>query len=89
MVPDDALLGRGIRLLCRDRGRRALTPWAARLARRAGAIDFPRARGPSERPTPKLGGLAILAGVITASVIWLPATIHLQHVPHAPSGSGG
>jgi UDP-GlcNAc:undecaprenyl-phosphate GlcNAc-1-phosphate transferase len=66
-----------------------LTPWAARLARRVGAIDFPRARGLSERPTPKLGGLAILAGVITASVIWLPATIHLQHVPHAPKGSGG
>jgi UDP-GlcNAc:undecaprenyl-phosphate GlcNAc-1-phosphate transferase len=65
-----------------------LTPLAARFARRIGAIDFPRARGLSEHPTPKLGGLAILVAVIVAAVLWLPATIHLPHVPHA-KGSGG
>jgi len=67
----------------------ALTPLAARLAVRIGAIDFPRARGLSERPTPKLGGLAILAGALVAALIWVPSTIHLQHVPHTPPGSGG
>lgn len=67
----------------------ALTPLAARLAARIGAIDFPRARGLSERPTPKLGGLAILAGALVAALIWVPSTIHLQHVPHTPPGSGG
>ncbi len=67
-----------------------LTPLAARFARRIGAIDFPRARGLSQRPTPKLGGLAILAGVLLASLIWLPGTIHLPHVLHTkPHTSGG
>jgi UDP-GlcNAc:undecaprenyl-phosphate GlcNAc-1-phosphate transferase len=64
----------------------ALTPLAARLARRVGAIDFPRARGLNQRPTPKLGGLAILIGVLVAAAIWLPGTIRLPRVPHALSG---
>ena len=38
-----------------------------------GAIDEPRERGLSERPTPLLGGLAIFAGVLAAALIWLPA----------------
>jgi UDP-GlcNAc:undecaprenyl-phosphate/decaprenyl-phosphate GlcNAc-1-phosphate transferase len=42
------------------------------LARRLGAIDMPRARSLHEAPTPKLGGLAILAGVLVAGVVWLP-----------------
>jgi UDP-GlcNAc:undecaprenyl-phosphate GlcNAc-1-phosphate transferase len=67
----------------------ALTPLAARFARRIGAIDFPKLRGLSQKATPRLGGLAILGGVLVASAIWLPATIHLPHVPHTPPGSGG
>jgi UDP-GlcNAc:undecaprenyl-phosphate GlcNAc-1-phosphate transferase len=67
----------------------ALTPVAARFARRIGAIDFPSARGLSQKPTPRLGGLAILAGVLVASAIWLPSTIFLPHVPHTLPGSGG
>jgi UDP-GlcNAc:undecaprenyl-phosphate GlcNAc-1-phosphate transferase len=66
-----------------------LTPLAARFARRVGAIDMPRERGLSERSTPLLGGLAILAGVLVAGLIWLPATIHLRHVPHTPPHSSG
>jgi UDP-GlcNAc:undecaprenyl-phosphate GlcNAc-1-phosphate transferase len=50
----------------------AVTPYAARLAYRVGAIDLPRERGLSERPTPSLGGLAILAGVLAAGVAFLP-----------------
>ena len=41
-----------------------LTPLAARLARRVGAIAMPSERGLAERATPLLGGLAILAGVL-------------------------
>jgi UDP-GlcNAc:undecaprenyl-phosphate GlcNAc-1-phosphate transferase len=50
----------------------ALTPLAARLARVVGAVDEPRDRGLAERPTPLLGGLAILAGVLVASALFLP-----------------
>ncbi len=50
-----------------------LTPLTMRLARAVGAIDEPRERGLSERPTPLLGGLAIFAGVLVAVLLWLPA----------------
>ena len=50
----------------------ALTPLAARLARRSGAVDQPRARGLAERPTPLLGGLAIFAGTLVAGLLFLP-----------------
>ncbi len=43
-----------------------------RLAGRVGAIDMPRPRSLHEAPTPKLGGLAILAGALVAALIWLP-----------------
>jgi UDP-GlcNAc:undecaprenyl-phosphate GlcNAc-1-phosphate transferase len=66
-----------------------LTPVAARLARRVGAVDRPRERGLSQRETPLLGGLAILAAVLIAGLIWLPAVIKLPHVNHGPPGSGG
>jgi UDP-GlcNAc:undecaprenyl-phosphate GlcNAc-1-phosphate transferase len=50
----------------------AATPLTMRLARRIGAIDRPRDRGLSDRETPLLGGLAILAAVVVAGVLWLP-----------------
>ncbi len=56
-----------------------LTPLTMRLARLIGAIDEPRDRGLSERPTPLLGGLAIFAGVLVAGLIWLPASYFKQH----------
>ncbi|MFI5003758.1 MAG: glycosyltransferase family 4 protein [Solirubrobacterales bacterium] len=49
-----------------------LTPLTMRLARAVGAIDQPRERGLSDRPTPLLGGLAIFAGALVAGLIWLP-----------------
>jgi UDP-GlcNAc:undecaprenyl-phosphate GlcNAc-1-phosphate transferase len=50
-----------------------LTPLTMRFARAVGAIDEPRERGLSERPTPLLGGLAIFAGLLVAALVWLPA----------------
>jgi UDP-GlcNAc:undecaprenyl-phosphate GlcNAc-1-phosphate transferase len=58
-----------------------LTPLTMRFARAIGAIDEPRERGLSERPTPLLGGLAILAGVLLAGLIWLPAGYAGEHQP--------
>jgi UDP-GlcNAc:undecaprenyl-phosphate/decaprenyl-phosphate GlcNAc-1-phosphate transferase len=51
-----------------------MAPVAARLARSIGAIDMPRERGLSDEPTPSLGGLAILAGVAVAGLLFLPLT---------------
>ncbi len=42
------------------------------LARRVGAIDRPNQRSMHEMPTPRLGGLAILAGVLAAGLVFLP-----------------
>ncbi|HYZ29051.1 MAG TPA: MraY family glycosyltransferase [Thermoleophilaceae bacterium] len=49
-----------------------MAPVVARLARSIGAIDMPRERGLSDAPTPRLGGLAILAGVAVAGLLFLP-----------------
>ncbi len=67
----------------------AATPLAARLARRLGAVDHPRERGLSQRPTPLLGGLAILLAVLVAGFIWLPPRIFLPHVKGGLPGPGG
>ncbi|HEY0516281.1 MAG TPA: MraY family glycosyltransferase [Solirubrobacteraceae bacterium] len=56
-----------------------LTPLTMRIARAAGAIDEPRERGLSERPTPLLGGLAIFGGVLVATLIWLPSGYGKDH----------
>src|SRR6476469_5444429 len=50
----------------------ALTSLSGRFARGVGAIDQPSDRGLSDRPTPRLGGLAICAGVLVAGLIWIP-----------------
>jgi UDP-GlcNAc:undecaprenyl-phosphate GlcNAc-1-phosphate transferase len=52
----------------------ALTPPAARLARRVGAVDDLKEIGLARRPTPLLGGLAIFAGALVAGLLFLPDT---------------
>jgi UDP-GlcNAc:undecaprenyl-phosphate GlcNAc-1-phosphate transferase len=50
-----------------------LVPLTDRLARRIGAIDYPDdERSLHAVPTPRLGGLAIFAAVLVASLIFLP-----------------
>ena len=48
------------------------TPVVKSLAWRIGAIDEPRERGLHQMPTPRLGWLAILAGILAAGLVWLP-----------------
>jgi UDP-GlcNAc:undecaprenyl-phosphate GlcNAc-1-phosphate transferase len=50
----------------------ALTPAAARLARRLGAVDEIKERGLARAATPLLGGLAIFAGALVAAAIFEP-----------------
>jgi UDP-GlcNAc:undecaprenyl-phosphate GlcNAc-1-phosphate transferase len=66
-----------------------LTPLARLLARRTGALAKPNQRGLAERPTPLLGGLAILAAVVVAGAVWIPGTIHLPHTARTAPGAGG
>jgi UDP-GlcNAc:undecaprenyl-phosphate GlcNAc-1-phosphate transferase len=49
-----------------------LVPLTELVARRIGAIDYPRERSLHQIPTPKLGGLAILAGTVVAIALFLP-----------------
>jgi UDP-GlcNAc:undecaprenyl-phosphate/decaprenyl-phosphate GlcNAc-1-phosphate transferase len=49
-----------------------LTPISNYVARRIGAVDEPRARGLSDRPMPRLGGVAIFTGVLTSALLFLP-----------------
>ncbi len=57
-----------------------LTPLAARFAKRIGAVSKISDRGLGTRETPLLGGLAILAGVLVAALIWMPATFRLPRI---------
>jgi UDP-GlcNAc:undecaprenyl-phosphate GlcNAc-1-phosphate transferase len=63
-----------------------LTPFAARLAWQYHAVSMPSERGLAERTTPLWGGLAILAGVLIASALWMPATIRLPRAAHSLRG---
>jgi UDP-GlcNAc:undecaprenyl-phosphate GlcNAc-1-phosphate transferase len=49
-----------------------LVPLAERFARSIGAMDVPNERSLHQLPTPKLGGLAILVGILVAGVLFLP-----------------
>ena len=49
------------------------TPVVKAMAWRIGAIDEPRARGLHQMPTPRLGGVAILAGILASGLVFLPS----------------
>ena len=66
-----------------------LTPVAARFARRVGAVSQISDRGLGTPETPLLGGLAILAGVLIATALFMPETIRLPRVVGGARGSGG
>jgi UDP-GlcNAc:undecaprenyl-phosphate/decaprenyl-phosphate GlcNAc-1-phosphate transferase len=57
-----------------------LVPLTKRLAVRVGAIDHPNERSLHAIPTPKLGGLGILGGVLVAGLAWLPGDSQSQAI---------
>jgi UDP-GlcNAc:undecaprenyl-phosphate/decaprenyl-phosphate GlcNAc-1-phosphate transferase len=57
-----------------------MTPVAARIARRVGAVAMPRDRDLHLSPTPRLGGIAILAGVLLSGALFLPNTQEVRGV---------
>jgi UDP-GlcNAc:undecaprenyl-phosphate GlcNAc-1-phosphate transferase len=57
-----------------------LTPLVARLARRIGAVDEMKDRGLAREATPLLGGLAIFAGTLIASLAFLPESPRTQAI---------
>ena len=58
----------------------AATPPVARLARRLGVIHNPRDRDLHDRPVPGLGGLAILAAVVVAALLFLPSNAETRGI---------
>ncbi|HYH60068.1 MAG TPA: MraY family glycosyltransferase [Thermoleophilaceae bacterium] len=48
------------------------TPLTGRLAVKVGAIDLPRERSLHEAPVPRLGGLAILLGILVSAIAFMP-----------------
>lgn len=46
----------------------AMTPVVMRLARRLGAVDIPGGRRVHAHPTPRLGGVAIMAGLVVGAL---------------------
>jgi UDP-GlcNAc:undecaprenyl-phosphate/decaprenyl-phosphate GlcNAc-1-phosphate transferase len=58
----------------------AITPLVGRLATRVGAVDPLQERGLAQERTPLLGGLAILAGVLAASALFLPWSAEVRGI---------
>jgi UDP-GlcNAc:undecaprenyl-phosphate GlcNAc-1-phosphate transferase len=58
----------------------ALTPVTARFASRVGAVAMPRDRDLHDAPMPRLGGLAILAGVLLACLLFLPGNTETRGI---------
>ncbi|MDQ4071524.1 MAG: undecaprenyl/decaprenyl-phosphate alpha-N-acetylglucosaminyl 1-phosphate transferase, partial [Actinomycetota bacterium] len=56
------------------------TPAAGALARRVGAVDVPKERSLHDRPVPRLGGLAILGGVLVAGLLFLPVDVETRGI---------
>ena len=54
----------------------ALTPLAGHLARRLGAVDYPSRRRINTKPTPRMGGLAVFAGLAVACALQVYGTHH-------------
>ena len=54
----------------------AATPLARRLAFRVGAVDYPNARRINKKPMPRMGGVAIFAGIVAAFLVQYVGTTH-------------
>ena len=53
-----------------------VTPLARKIAIRVGAVDYPNKRRVNKTPTPRMGGVAIFAGIVAAFVVQYIGTTH-------------
>lgn len=65
-----------------------LTPGAAAVARRIGAIDLPGARRVHVMPIPRAGGLAVVSAFVVVGIASLLVNDRLRSVPVPPVGIG-
>lgn len=56
------------------------TPFARRLAVKFHAVDFPRSRGMNKEPVPRMGGIAIVLGFMSAAALLSPFVKELHSV---------
>lgn len=66
-------------------GTAATVPLALRLAKRFNAIDYPDGRRVNKRPVPRLGGIALLAGLLLAILVLIILDISLREALIADS----
>ncbi len=55
-----------------------LTPVAGRIAWKLGAVDYPNKRRINREPTPRMGGIAVFAGIIAAFAVQYLGTTFLE-----------
>ena len=55
----------------------ALTPVAGKIAWKLGAVDYPNKRRINRTPTPRMGGIAVFAGIVAAFVVQYLGTTYL------------
>jgi UDP-GlcNAc:undecaprenyl-phosphate/decaprenyl-phosphate GlcNAc-1-phosphate transferase len=58
----------------------ALTPLAVRLARRTGFYDHPEGYKGHDEPTPYLGGIAVICGMLLAAALFGRGYVHLAPI---------
>lgn len=56
----------------------AVTPLASKIAWRAGAVDYPSARRINKRPIPRMGGIAVFAGIVVSFLVQYLGTTQLD-----------
>ena len=45
-------------------------PLASKIAWKVGAVDYPSRRRVNTKPTPRMGGIAVMLGLVVAFVVW-------------------
>ncbi len=57
-------------------------PLASKIAWKVGAVDYPSRRRVNTKPTPRMGGIAVMLGLVVAFVAW---ALFSQALGWAPS----
>jgi UDP-GlcNAc:undecaprenyl-phosphate GlcNAc-1-phosphate transferase len=61
----------------------ALLPLLIRFAPRLGLIDYPNERKLQDKPVPRIGGIAIVVGIVVPVLLWIPMRPDIQSYLYA------